>query len=254
MRNLLRRLGNDLLHLIAPAICPSCDAPLADPESTWCSECRISLEPAPYPDDIYTELVGHLGADQIALSAIGSLYSFRKESPVQRLIHALKYQGCRQLGVEMGAELGRALMIFPQFANIEVIVPVPLHPARRRERGYNQSEGVAEGLATVLSRASLLSALARTRHTPSQTTLGARDRRNNVSRAFRVVNESVRGTNVLLCDDVCTTGATLNACAEQLLAAGARTVYGATLAKDIFDPAPLRLKQPGSFMSLNLPS
>jgi ComF family protein len=176
---------------------------------------------------------------------------------VQRLIHALKYQGCRQLGVDMGVELGKALKLFPQFSNIDAIVPVPLHPARRRERGYNQSEAVAEGLATVLGGAPVLSALARTRHTPSQTTLGATDRRNNVSRAFRVVNKSVRGRIVLLCDDVCTTGATLNACAEQLLAAGARAVYGSTLAKDIFKTtgmAPLLVQQSGNSKSKNLPS
>jgi ComF family protein len=236
MRNFLSRLGNELLNLIAPAICPSCNTLLADSDTAWCSTCRISLEPAPYPNDLYSELVGHLGTDQVALEAICSLYGFSQESPVQRLIHALKYQGCRQLGVEMGAELGKALTMFPQFSNIEVIVPVPLHPVRRRERGYNQSEGIAEGLATVLHGTTVLSALERTRNTQSQTTLGARDRRNNVSKAFRVVRESVRGTTVLLCDDVCTTGATLNACAEQLLAAGCRTVYGATLAKDVLDP------------------
>jgi ComF family protein len=206
---------------------------------------------------MYKDLIGFFGTDRLALTAIGSMYSFTQGSPVQRLIHALKYQGCRQLGVAMGAELGKTLLMFSQFSNIEAIVAVPLHPVRRRERGYNQSEAIAEGLATVIHRAPLLSAIARTHNTQSQTRLGAHDRRNNVSKAFRVVNESVRGKIILLCDDVYTTGATLNACAEQLLAAGARSVYGATLARDVFNPKGNKAhdnQASGSFMSTNISS
>src|SRR5262245_17712231 len=99
MRNLLRRFRNDILNVIAPAICPSCDTPLDGAETAYCSACRASLEPAPYPREIYSEVMAHVGADQMALAAIGSLYGFTQDSPVQRLIHALKYHGCRRLGV-----------------------------------------------------------------------------------------------------------------------------------------------------------
>jgi ComF family protein len=233
MNALLQRLGTDLLHLIAPGICPSCDEPLGLDEQFYCASCRASLEPAPFPRDMYQEMVGLFPADELALSALGSLYRFEHESPVQRLIYALKYGGCYRLGVEMGRELGGALTMFDEFAGIDLVVPVPLHRSKRRERGYNQAEAIARGIREALPQVGVSHALVRTRFTPSQTTLNAQARRNNVRDAFRIAGQKLRDRIILLCDDVCTTGATLNACAEQLLAAGARKVCAATIAKDI---------------------
>ncbi len=233
MRTYLHRLGNDLLHVIAPALCPACDAPLAQSERSYCNACRASLEPAPFPREIYVEIAGYFPGDELALAAIGSLYAFEPHGPVQRLVHALKYRGCYEVGVEMGRELGRALTMFREFESFDIVVPVPLHTARRRERGYNQAEAIARGIAGTRSNVTIEHALRRRQHTVSQTTLGAESRRNNMLRAFDAVGDHMRGLTVLLCDDVCTTGATLNACAERLLARGARKVLAATIAKDL---------------------
>jgi ComF family protein len=235
IRTLIHRLGSDFLGLIAPGLCPACDEPLGDEDRYYCSACRVSLEPAPFPDDLYTELIGNVSRDELAIDALGALYRFAHDTPVQRLIHALKYRGCYQLGVEMGGELGAALMMFCEFQGMETIVPVPLHHARRRERGYNQAEAIARGISTAMGGIPVERALVRTRYTTSQTTLDAKKRKLNIAQAFRATKGSIRGKRILLCDDVCTTGATLNACAEQLLAAGARTVTAATVAKDIPD-------------------
>jgi ComF family protein len=236
MRTLLHRLGSDLLNLIAPALCPSCDAPLDASEHGYCAACRASLQPAPFPRELFDEIAGHFDEDSLALSAIASLYAFEKEGPVQRLVHALKYQGCFALGIEMGYELGEAIALFPEFEDAELIVPVPLHPARRRMRGYNQAEAIAAGMAKARRLRVLPDALARTRHTPSQTALTAKARAGNVFQAFKASVASIRDRSILLCDDVCTTGATLNTCAETLLAAGARRVAAATIAKDLLLP------------------
>jgi ComF family protein len=150
---------------------------------------------------------------------------------VQRLVHALKYKGCYRLGVEMGHDLGRALGVFREFEEIDMVIPVPLHRARMRERGYNQAEAIAQGIANTMKHLTIERALVRMRHTISQTTLDAYARRRNVREVFRAAG-NVSGMSVLICDDVCTTGATLNACAEQLLLAGARRVVAATVAKD----------------------
>lgn len=225
------RLGADLLHLIAPALCPGCDELLEPGEHGYCGACRASLEPAPYPRDLFNDLVAHTSADGLALSAIGALYRFERGAPVQRLIHALKYRGCMALGAELGGELGRALRVFSEFDGVDLVLPVPLHAARRRERGYNQAETIAAGIARVLDVPMDARLLARTRHTGTQTTLGADARRVNVLGAFRAT-AALAGAHLLLCDDVCTTGATLNACAEVLLAAGAASVRAATVAKD----------------------
>lgn len=231
MRGILHRIGTDLLHFIAPDLCPACDALLDSSERGYCNACRSSLEPAPFPREIFSEIAGHFPGEELALSAIGSLYTFDHESPVQRLVHALKYKGCYRLGVEMGHDLGRALGVFREFEEIDMVIPVPLHRARMRERGYNQAEAIAQGIVNAMKHLTLERALVRMRHTISQTTLDAYTRRRNVREVFRAAG-NVSGMSVLICDDVCTTGATLNACAEQLLLAGARRVVAATVAKD----------------------
>lgn len=233
MRNLLHRLAADGLHLIAPSLCPACDSPLAPAEGRYCLACRASLEPAPFPRDIFTEIAANFSRDELALSAVGSLYTFNVHGPVQKLIHAVKYKGCYELGAELGSDLGRALMMFSEFEGVDLIVPVPLHRARLRERGYNQAEAIARGLARTLRGSHVAIALVRAHHTISQTALDAGQRRRNVGDVFRAVESTVRERIVLLCDDVCTTGATLNACAERLLQAGAARVVAATVARDI---------------------
>lgn len=227
------RLRDDLLHLLAPALCPGCDNPLLPKEHGYCYTCRASLTPAPFPRDLFTELLQHFGNDHLALSAIGALYLFEQDSPVQNMIHALKYQGCYDLGIELGKELGTTMKMFPEFHDVDAIIPVPLHRARRRERGYNQAEAIAAGVATAFSAEILTDRLYRSRHTISQTTLTAKERQRNVQNAFAAHDNSLLGRTILLCDDVCTTGATLNVCADRLLFAGAKRVVAAAVAKDL---------------------
>ena len=229
----LRTIAGRLIDVIAPRLCPSCDAVLRDDESCYCAACRASLEPAPFPRELFEELAIAIGHDELALSAVGGLYTFRQDGPVQRLIHALKYLGCYDLGVALGAELGRSTSMFVEFDDVDCVVPIPLHPARRRERGYNQAEAIARGVSLARDVDLVDDALLRARHTRSQTRLGADERLRNVGSAFAAGPVEVRGRSVMICDDVCTTGATLNACAEILLVRGAARVVAATVAKDV---------------------
>lgn len=237
MLRTLELYARDLLHFVAPALCPGCDLPLTSNEEEYCLACRASLPPAPFPRDIMGDLLAHFSGDELALASVGALYDFPPDGTARRLVYALKYRGCYNLGVQMGRELGRGLRMFAEFADARDVVPVPLHRARLRERGYNQAEAIARGVAEALG-GRVVHALARGRHTRSQTALDAAGRRKNVGNAFSAATD-VREATLLLCDDVCTTGATLNACAELLLAAGARVVRAATLAKD-----PLRTAEP----------
>lgn len=225
-------IARDALHLIAPSLCPACEEPVATSERGICESCRASLEAAPYPEEIYQDLLAHYEPDELALGAIGSLYRFEKDGPVQRIIHAIKYRGCRALGRAMGSELGLSMQVFPEFAGIDLVLPVPLHRARMRERGYNQAEEISFGLRDVWNVETRSDVLRRTRHTGSQTQLSAAARRGNVADAFAVVRDEVRDRRILLCDDVFTTGSTLNACASRLLDAGAEWVAAMTLARD----------------------
>ncbi|MBC8144601.1 MAG: ComF family protein [bacterium] len=243
----IARIACDLLDVLAPRLCPACEGLLHESEIGYCDACRASLEPAPFPRDLFQELVGALGRDELALTSVGALYSFTQDGPVQQLVHAVKYLGCYDLGVSLGCELGNALSAFAEFDRIDAVVPVPLHSARRRERGYNQAEAIARGVAQSRTLDLLPDAMTRAKHTRSQTRLGADQRVANVRQAFRVVAGDVDSRHILLCDDVCTTGATLNACAEALLAQGAHSVAAATVAKDLLtagqrcDPLPTAL-------------
>lgn len=243
----LSRLASDVLDVLAPRLCPACDESLSDGEIGYCDACRASLEPAPFPRELYQEMLGTLGSDEVALTAVGALYTFTQDGPVQHLMHAVKYLGCYDLGVAMGQELGRALSMFVEFDRIDSVVPVPLHRARMRERGYNQAEAIARGVALARKLDLFPDAITRSRHTRSQTRLGADRRISNVRQAFHAVAHDVADRRVLICDDVCTTGATLNACAETLLANGAISVVAATVAKDILtsgqrrEPLPVAL-------------
>ena len=228
-------IKNDLLHLIAPSLCPACEEPMNPNEVGICEVCRASLLPAPYPEEIYETLLKEYEPQQLALDAIGSLYTFEQDSPVQHLIHAIKYKGCRLLAEEIGADLGLTLQAFVEFSQIDLVIPVPLHRAKLRDRGYNQAEYIAKGFSRARNVEFMPSGLKRVRHTQSQTTLSAHQRTTNIANAFTVTPKEVTGAKVLLCDDVFTTGATLNACANVLLNAGAESVMGATIAQD--DPS-----------------
>ena len=232
MKNFLTVVAGDFLHLLAPSLCPGCDDPVPPRERGICPSCRASLETAPYPEEIFQDLLARFSPEELALDAVGALYNFEPDSPVQRVIHAIKYRGCRALGETLGEELALSMQIFPEFRDIDIIVPVPLHRARLRERGFNQAEAIARGIQSAWNVQVRTDILRRTRHTQSQTRLSATARQKNISSAFVTAGQDLRGVSVALCDDVFTTGATLNACALQLHLAGADSVRALTLARD----------------------
>lgn len=235
MTNYFTARGEDLLHFLAPHLCVGCEEIHDDRVHTLCPTCRASLETSPYPEDLFGDLLANFNDEEIGLDAIGSLYSFERDGPMQRIIHAIKYRGCRHLAQSVGRELGETLALFPEFADIDLIVPIPLHTARRRDRGYNQSDAIALGIGMARGIDIDRHAVRRRRNTTTQTSLNARERRRNVEDAFVVSSDAIAGCNVLLCDDVFTTGATLNACAWALIGAGAATVVAATIARDLLN-------------------
>jgi len=149
--------------------------------------------------------------------------------PLREAVHALKYEGLRVLAAPLGellAECWRAERL-----RADVVVPVPLHPARLRQRGYNQSALLARELSRRIGIPLREDALARTRNTPAQVGLSAAERHANVSGAFGCADDGLRDLHVLVVDDVLTTGATLEACAEALQTAGVASVSALTLTR-----------------------
>ena len=151
--------------------------------------------------------------------------AFRHDGLARQLVLDLKYRHRRHLAPDLGRLLALAAP-----GQIDALVPVPLHPRRRRERGFNQSELLARELSRRLGRPLLADRVRRTRDTAQQTGLSPRERLANVRGAFAIAGR-LDGQRLLLVDDVCTTGATLYACAGALRAAGARSVVAAVFTR-----------------------
>lgn len=239
------------LDLIYPPICPVCVKPLGDGrrdplcgvcwedlpriEPPWCRRCgrpfprfHDTTPTNPVPDEGYLcqECVEHPGAYAVARACAG----FR--DGMREAIHALKYGGKAALARPLGdlmAESGRAL--WPDLP-FDLILPVPLHRRRLRERGFNQAELLARRCARAWGLRVSGGVLVRVRFTHPQTELDREERRRNVREAFRLRRPAVvRGRRILLVDDVLTTGATAQECARVLRGGGAQVVTVFTLAR-----------------------
>ena len=231
MAQTLSRLGGAALDLLYPQRCVLCERYGA----FLCDTCRDSLPHADgwRCDACWLPLRGPeceaCAEHPTALRQLRSVY--RYEGGVRTLVHAFKFRGQSSLGKTLAAEMSRCYA--EQGLDADVIVPVPLTTARRRSRGYNQALLLAREIARETG-VPVAEALRRSgRSTPQAQTATAEQRRQNVTGAFETARPAeVEGRRVLLIDDVATTGATLSACAGELLAAGAAEVSGLTFGRE----------------------
>ncbi|OFY57229.1 MAG: hypothetical protein A2Y87_03220 [Bacteroidetes bacterium RBG_13_46_8] len=155
---------------------------------------------------------------RVMMENAAAFFYYQKGSRFQNLIHELKYYNQKQLGIDLGCWFGRELTD-TSFRRADVIHPVPLHIAKMKKRGYNQSEQVARGLSEALGIPLETSLIERVIHTDTQTRKTKYERWSNVEGIFRVTKpDKLKNRHVLLVDDVVTTGSTLEACAIPVLA------------------------------------
>lgn len=192
---------------VVPPLCPKCGRP--QPSGMHCPSCWG----------------WHAGID-------GIRSPFRFEGIIREAIHCLKYRNLKAISGSLAQLLAEYLISNPLPA--QALVPVPLHPRRLRERGYNQSNLLARKLGKFADLPVIEGSLVRWRETPPQArTATVESRRSNVAGAFSCRDEKLKGKQVLLIDDVCTSGATLDSCATALKAGGVISVWGLTLAREI---------------------
>jgi ComF family protein len=236
----LARAGEALLDLLLPRVCAACGRPLqpAD-EGVICGRCWSRLDGLPAPN---CSRCGHPTLIRAACEWCALLPAFVRavrsvcsatSGTGPAVIAALKYDGWTAAADAMAERMARLTWPLDVLEERAALVPVPLAPSRARERGYNQSELLAHGLARRWGVPVWSECVVRAKNTASQTRLTPDERRLNVCGAFRAVPGRVnfRGAHLVLLDDVITTGATLNECAAALYEAGARIVSYVTFGR-----------------------
>lgn len=160
-------------------------------------------------------LVERIFWGKIPLERATSYFFYRKGSDFRKILHQFKYGGRKELGAIMGRFMAAELATTDFFEGIDVIIPVPLHPRKRKARGYNQSEWIARGVSQVVGLPVDVSSVIREKHTDTQTRKSTYERWENVDGIFRLRHpENFVGKHVLIIDDVLTTGSTTTACAD----------------------------------------
>ena len=226
----LHEVWDSFLHLFFPHVCAGCGTDALGSEETICIRCLHHLPKTEF-DLISGNPVEKIFWGRVPLVSACSIYYFSKDSLIQSLLHQLKYRAHRSLGPFLGEEMGKLLVRSGRFFPVDGIVPVPLHPSKEKQRGYNQAGLLAEGISRATNTPFSIDLLRRTFATSTQTRKNRMQRWENVQDKFICSDSaSVKGKHLLLVDDVVTTGATLESCGQSLLAAGAASIRIATLA------------------------
>ena len=214
----LRLFVRKALDFFFPRYCPVCEAMLAETEIGVCSHCVVKMPR--YIEGIQYGL-DRLNGD-IYIDTLHALFIFKDDGGVRPMIHALKYRGHAEVGEMLGRMAGRR---YPMLSReYDLIVPVPLHPRKQRERGYNQALLIARGLSHVTG-IPVCEALIRSTYTESQTGQSYVERKTTMTGRFALQSAAhPAGVRILLVDDVLTTGATVQAAAEPLAAASAAKI------------------------------
>lgn len=224
----LQQAVGEFVDQVLPGVCFACHAPLARAAHSICPQCAAASSSLRIPQ---TEIAFFPNA--------GALHCFSAttfEMPVSQWIHRFKYPTPGLLGLDPGpARFLSSLILEASFAapRADAIVPIPLHPARLRKRGFNPALLLAQNLAAAHRIPLVTNALARVRNTPTQTALKTADRIANVRGAFRAAEtKTLAGdAHVWLVDDVITTGSTLNEAARELERIGIREIFGISIAR-----------------------
>ena len=206
-----------ILHLIFPHLCAGCGTDVITVDHYLCAQC-FTLLPQTYFEKHDNNLVEKIFWGRLPVAAATAMYYFTKKSMLQELMHQFKYKGHKELGFYLGRLLGHAIAGTDRFNDVDALIPLPLFTDKERHRGFNQSLVLCEGITDVWQRPILLNAVERKYATETQTKKSRIERWENMQNRFRLTDPAiVANQHLLLIDDVVTTGATLEACAQVLL-------------------------------------
>jgi len=210
------RAFSDFTSLFFPEYCLGCSGGLIKGEDILCTRCILELPRTGYQfnseNPVKEKFLGRL-----PVKYANAFLKFRKTGIVQHLLHQLKYNNHPEVGRKLGQFFGKEMNDAALANEFDIIIPMPLHSARQMKRGYNQSTLFAEGLMNSLGVPYNDSAVVRQVNTSTQTRKNKMERWENVSKAFMVKDSAViKNKRVLLVDDIITTGASIEACGQEL--------------------------------------
>lgn len=211
------QVKNSVAHLFFPHVCVGCHTDVLPTDGLICSSCLSQL---PFTNYIETpnNTVEKLFYGKIPIHAAATAFYFSKHSLLQQLLFALKYHSQTQAGYMLGQLLGMRLQQSERFNSVQAIIPIPLNPKKLAKRGYNQATIIAQGIAQKWTKPIIEDVSIRIKNNETQTNKSRIERWQNVMEVFAVTNPNqLNGKHVLLVDDVITTGATIEACAKQLI-------------------------------------
>lgn len=206
---------NTLLNFFLPKICGSCSKILTDPTDYLCIACELQLIANCKPDYIY---IKEVFKGRVHLHNSVYFIDFNKKGAIQKVMHNIKYKNQQKLALYLSEQLIKKVPT-DFFKNIDLLIPVPLHKKKEKERGYNQSLLIAQGIQKIYTIPINTTILTRKLQTESQTTKSKLNRWKNVKNAFTLENNLLLNKkHILLIDDVFTTGATIEACIKTIQA------------------------------------
>jgi ComF family protein len=210
-------LWDDFVSLLFPRLCYGCGNHLLRNENLICTECYVVIPRTNFhlQND---NPVAQLFWGRCLIEKAAAFSFFNKGSRIRNLIHNLKYKGIEELGYELGRIYGLSLKSSGFTADIDLIIPVPLHPSKKRVRGFNQSDLISTGIADATGLQVNTNCLARSAVSATQTRRSRFERWTNVEGIFCVTDpDIIKDSHILLVDDVITTGSTIESCANELL-------------------------------------
>ncbi|MFL0094619.1 ComF family protein [Tenacibaculum maritimum] len=224
------QLLKDIFYLFFPNSCVTCNKALLQNELILCIQCRHKLPIISYNDYTNNKVVTSFYG-RVPINKAVSFFYYQKQGITQRLIQELKYKNNQKIGAFIGNWLGHQLKESNEFNNIDYIIPVPLHPKKLKKRGYNQLTLFGESLSKILNITYKPNLLIKKSMTHTQTLKHRLNRFSNTSTSFSLNTPTVLANkHILLIDDVITTGATIEACCNELLKVPNITISIATMA------------------------
>ncbi len=207
---------HDFIALVYPRNCVACGNSLYKHEEQICNYCYLNLPKSHFHKGVQNP-VATLFYGRVKLEFASSFYIFQKKGSIQKIMHAVKYRSNKDLAALVGKWYAEDLKEHPIVKDTHCVIPVPLHVKKLKQRGYNQSEEFAKGLALGLNIETNTTTLQRAEFTQTQTRKTKYERWENVEEVFEVKEyESLKNKHVILVDDVITTGATIEACCAKL--------------------------------------